>query len=251
MNQAEIMTVAITAALFYGGNLSRTRQVLMWNGYIKNMLSESRLNRQLHKIDFSLWELIFRTINLSFKHRNHSQEYIVDSMPIEVCANYRSYRCKLLKGKEFIGFCKAKKKFYYGLKLHALVTAEGLPIEFLITPASIADITAFKMMTLDVNPGSTIYADKAYTDYGLEQELLEIEAIYLVADRKANSKKQHSGCLRYIQSKIRKRIETFFSQLIRLFPRKIDAVTCKGFLMKILIFISAFAFQKVEDAALA
>jgi hypothetical protein len=44
MNQAEIMTVAVTAALFYGGNFSRTRQCLMWNGHIRNMLSESRLN---------------------------------------------------------------------------------------------------------------------------------------------------------------------------------------------------------------
>lgn len=52
MNYAEIMTVAITAALFYGGNFSRARKVLMWNGHIKKMLSESRLNRKLNNIDF-------------------------------------------------------------------------------------------------------------------------------------------------------------------------------------------------------
>ena len=34
MNQAEIMTVAIVAALFFGGNFSRARHFLMWNGHI-------------------------------------------------------------------------------------------------------------------------------------------------------------------------------------------------------------------------
>lgn len=38
MNQAEIMTVAITAALFFGGNFSRSRHFLMWNGHVKTML---------------------------------------------------------------------------------------------------------------------------------------------------------------------------------------------------------------------
>jgi hypothetical protein len=124
MNQAEIMTVGITAALFYGGNFSLTRKALMWNRHIQNMLSESRLNRQLHKIEFDVWETAFKLISKAFQHSGTSLEYLVDSMPIEVCANYRSYRCKLLKGKEFIGFCKAKKKFYYGFKLHMITNMD-------------------------------------------------------------------------------------------------------------------------------
>jgi hypothetical protein len=244
MNQAEIMTVAITAALFYGGNFSRARQCLMWNGHIRNMLSESRLNRQLHQIEFSIWETVFKMISKAFQKTDTSLEYLVDSMPIEVCANYRSYRCKLLTGKEFIGFCKAKKKFYYGFKLHLITLANGMPIEFLITPASTADITAFKMMEIDLAPNSTIYGDKAYTDYNFEDLLNEICGIRVIPERKANSKRQHSGCTRYLQSKLRKRIETTFSEITRLFPRKIEAVTAKGFLMKLLIFVCSFALLK-------
>jgi MFS-type transporter involved in bile tolerance (Atg22 family) len=44
MNTAEIMTVAIVAALFFGGNFSKARSMLKSHKYIKNMLSESRLN---------------------------------------------------------------------------------------------------------------------------------------------------------------------------------------------------------------
>ncbi len=245
MNLAEIMTVAITAALFYGGNFSRARQVLMWNGHITNMLSESRLNRQLHAIDASIWQMAFHIVAQVFHRENNTLEYLVDSMPVEVCANYRSYRCKILKGKEFIGFCKAKKKFYYGFKLHMLTTASGLPVEFIITPASHADITAFKTMHIDLREGSKIYGDKAYTDYQLEEELSDIAGIHFLPERKVNSKRQHSGSLNSIRGKLRKKIETSFSSLTRLLPRRIDAVTTQGFIMKLLIFIFSFSLQKI------
>ena len=243
MNQAEIMTVAITSALFFGGNFSRARHFLMWNGHVRTMLSESRLNRKLHDIEFSLWEMVFKTISAAFQKSDNCLEYLVDSMPVEVCANYRSYRCRLLKGKQFIGFCKAKKKFYYGFKIHLITLANGLPVEFLITPASVADITAFKMMEIDLAPTSRVYGDKAYTDYHFEDLLNEIAEIQVIPERKANAKRQHAGCLRYLQSILRKRIETTFSGITRLFPRKIEAVTANGFLMKLLIFISSFALQ--------
>lgn len=245
MNQAEVMTVALVAALFFGGNFSRARKALMWNGHIKNMLSESRLNRQLHKIDFAIWETVFKMISQTFQRTDTLLEYVVDSMPIEVCANYRSYRCKLLKGREYIGFCKAKKKFYYGFKLHLITLSDGRPIEFLITPASTADITALKMMEIDLPQNSQIYGDKAYTDYSFEDLLREICNVSLIPERKVNAKRQHSGCMRYLQSKLRKRIETTFSEITRLLPRKIEAVTAKGFLMKLLIFICTFALEKL------
>ena len=44
MSCAEVMTVAIVAALFFGGNFSRARLMLKSHNYIQNMLSDSRLN---------------------------------------------------------------------------------------------------------------------------------------------------------------------------------------------------------------
>ena len=59
-------------------------------------------------------------------------------------------QCKILRGKGFIGYCAAKKKYYYGVKVHMITTTLGAPVEFLIAPASIADITALKAMQIDV-----------------------------------------------------------------------------------------------------
>jgi hypothetical protein len=244
MTSAEILTVAIVSALFFNGNLARARLILKHDRYIPNMLSEGRLNRRLHEIDVSIWQSIFHAISKVFCKNNESLEYLVDSMPVEVCLNVRSYRCKLLTGKQFIGFCKAKKKFYYGFKIHMITTGNGKPVEFIITPASVADITAFRLMEIDLPQGASIYGDKAYTQYSFEDDLQEFEKIKLIPDRKTNATRQHSGCVQYLQSVLRKRIETTFSQIISMFPRKIHAVTKKGFLLKLIIFIISFSIEQ-------
>jgi hypothetical protein len=165
-------------------------------------------------------------------------------MPVEVCANVRSYRCKILTGKHFIGFCKAKKRFYYGFKIHMITTAAGKPVEFIITPASTADITAFKCMEIDLPSNSRVYGDKAYTSYSFEDYLLEEELIKLIPERKANLSRQHSGCIQYLQSVLRKRIESTFSALVSLFPRKIHAVTYEGFILKLIFIITSFSINQ-------
>jgi hypothetical protein len=51
MNDAEVMTPAIVAALYFGGNLERARRLLASPTYIPRMLSKSRFNRRLHAIE--------------------------------------------------------------------------------------------------------------------------------------------------------------------------------------------------------
>ena len=70
-----------------------------------------------------------------------------------------------------------------------ITTKDGKPIEFIITPASTADITAFKLMEIDLPTDASIYGDKAYTQYSLEDDLQEFEKIRLIADRKTDEGK--------------------------------------------------------------
>ncbi len=127
-----------------------------------------------------------------------------------------------------------------------ITTADGKPVEFIITPASVADITAFRLMEIDLPQGAFIYGDKAYTQYSFEDSLQEFEEIRLIADRKTNATRQHSGCIQYLQSILRKRIETTFSQITNMFPRKIHAVTKQGFLLKLVIFIVSFSIEQMS-----
>jgi hypothetical protein len=149
----------------------------------------------------------------------------------------------LLSGKQFIGYCAAKKTYYYGLKVHVITTKEGRLVECLITSASIADITALKMMDIDLPFPARLYADRGYVDYKFE-DFLESVGIYLIAQRKKTAKRQNQKCLEYLQSIIRKRIETVFSQITALLPKFVHAVTTRGFILKVVIFLITFSMNQ-------
>ena len=252
MNAAEVMTVALVSAIYFHGNHDMSRKFLKAHGYICNMLGKSRFNRRIHAIDFDLWQFVFSSLSRALQRSSSHFEYVIDSFPVEACHPARSHRCKLFHGKNFIGYCAAKRKYYYGVKAHVIATTSDGPTEILITPASMADITALKIMQIDIVSGSTLYADRAYTDYEFEDLLKESAGIRLVPQRKERMRRQHSGPLDYLQTIKRKRIETTFSQITRFFPRAIVAVTQKGFIMKILLFIVGYIVSIFfRDRALA
>ena len=51
MTDSEILTFAISSAMFFYGNHEKTRQFLLDYGYISNILIKSQLNRRLHAFD--------------------------------------------------------------------------------------------------------------------------------------------------------------------------------------------------------
>jgi hypothetical protein len=241
---AEVMTVALTACAFFGSNIERSRLFLHEQGYMPKMISKSRLNRRLHAIPISHWEALFGILAASFKERERRGEYVVDSLPIPVCDNIRIRRSRLYEGEQFRGYIASKKRYFYGLRLHMIVTAEGgAPVEFFLEAGAANDNSAFKGFDLDLPSGSIVYADKQYNDYHYEDLLKEAASIEMKPLRKKNSKRPFAPFVEYIQQRMRKRIETSFSQIAALLPKKIHAVTAEGFELKVVCFILAFAIQ--------
>ena len=92
------------------------------------------------------------------------------------------------KKKSFRGYIVAsKRRYFYGLRVHLVVSAAGEPVEFSLAAGSEADVTVFKDLDLDLPEGSIICADKAYTDYDYEDLLEEAVGLHLKAQRKKNS----------------------------------------------------------------
>ncbi|MBV9864731.1 MAG: IS982 family transposase [Abitibacteriaceae bacterium] len=242
LSTAEVLTVPLVAAAFFGGNLNQSRQFLHEQGYCPQMLSESRLNRRLHAVPTELWQTLFGLLGQVFKAHNASATYVVDSLPVPVCDNIRIQRCKLLRGEAHRGYIASKRRYFYGLRVHLLVTATGEPVEFVLAPGATADIEAFKEFALDLPLGSTIYADKAYNDYTWE-DVLHAAGLTLQPQRKKNSKRPLSLCLEFMAYPVRKRIETSFSQLTARFPKHIHAVTPQGFVLKVVCFLLAFSIE--------
>lgn len=249
LSTAQVMTVALVASCFFGGNINRARLFLLEHGYTACSLSESRLNRRLHAVPLELWHALFGLLGEVFKQCNPTADYVVDSLPIVVCDNIRIRRCRLLGAPQTAqkeahrGRIASKKRYFFGLRVHLLITGRGEPVEFVLAPGSHADIEVFKRFHLDLPVGSTIHADKAYTDYQEEDLLQEAGAIRLLAQRRKNAKRQRPLWEEFLSHPIRKRVETTFSRLTNWFPHHIQAVTQRGFVLKLICFLLAFSID--------
>ena len=244
MSTAEILTTAIIAALFFGGNQERARIFLKEYKYIPNMLSKSQFNRRLHAISTDFYNTIFSVLANVFKNANVSGEYAVDSFPVEVCKNIRIGRSKIYKKDErYRGFCASKHEYFYGVRVHLISTIRGEPVEIRIAPGSYHDSTMFKQFDLDLPEESTLYADAGFTDYAYEDLINEASGINFLVARKSNSKRSHKPWVSALISYARKAIETTFSKITSLFPRSIHAVTAKGFELKVHLFVLAHSFN--------
>jgi hypothetical protein len=246
LSTAEVMSVALVAATFFGGNVEASRSFLDEYGYIQKAISKSRFNRRLHAIDSSLWQQLFDLLAEVFKQNNSDQSYVVDSLPVAVCDNIRIRRSKLYPlqehGEAFRGYIASKRRYFYGLRVHLVSTASGEPVEFTLAAASEADISLFKELKLELPEGAIICADKGYTDYHYE-DLLEDVGLHLKAQRRKRSKREMPAWVEFLSKPIRQYIETVFSKLSAMLAGKIHAVTPRGFELKIVCFLLAFSIQ--------
>lgn len=244
VSDSEIITTAIISALYFGGHLDNARHMMQMTGMIPDMLDKSRFCRRLHALDSLLWMLFFQ-VGQHIKAIAGASDYVVDSFPVAVCDNIRIARCRMLKGKQWRGKQCSMRRYFYGVKVQVLTTTSGIPVEFCFVPGSESDVQALKKLPMTVSAESNVYADSGYTDYTIEDDMRNADFINLMVQRKSNAKRKDEPWIRFLKEHMRKGIETTFSLLKGLFLKKIHAVTFKGFLLKIVMFIIGFTFNKL------
>jgi len=205
---------------------------------LRNRIERSVYNRRKRKLFFAI-ELI--RIELSKRFNEFEDYFVVDSMPLEVVKLSRSSRSKICK-EEFYsspnrGFCASQNMHYYGYKIHAICSVEGVFKSFDISKASVHDIHYLKDIKLQLND-CVVLGDKGYLSADYQLDLFESKRIKLEVPLRKNQhnyKKQT-----YIFRKKRKRIETLFSQLCDQFMvRRNYAKSFQGFKTRILSKLTA------------
>jgi hypothetical protein len=212
-------------------------------GHDARMLSRSRLSRRLTRLA-GLVEIIFHQLGLTLKELNIESRYALDSFPIAVCDNIRISRCRLTKEASYRGYLASKRRYFYGVRVQVMVTVEGVPVEFSILPGSLSDVSGLAHLPLALPAGAQVAADTAYTLYEWEDELAEREQISLLVGRKRNSKRRDAPAMHDYKQWLRRRIETVFGEITKLFPKKIHATTLAGFILKIMLFLFAYQVDK-------
>ena len=135
MSDAEVITTGLVAMWFFRGNCEAARALLSMPQYMPHMLSRSRLNRRLHRLT-DLFVRLFEFLGYTWKRLNTDSVYVIDRFPVGACDNYRIPRAKLYQHEAYRGCMARKKRYFYGLKGHRLVTTDGQPVECFLTPGS-------------------------------------------------------------------------------------------------------------------
>ena len=191
MTDAEVMTTAIIAAQYFGGNHQRACCVLKIHGYIPNMLGHSRYNRPFHRIPH-LFQIL---LSISLKSLNPIIRMVFTRLTpiLLLCDNIRISRCRLYQGEEWRGPIASKRRHFYGLKAHLMVTESGHIVEVFFTPGKWNDVRGMRYFPFDLPHGAVVYADKAYCNYGIEDALKEVRITFKPL-RKKNLKRQLLPC---------------------------------------------------------
>lgn len=243
VSNAVILSTAIIAARFFGGNHTvamdymRSHQGLV-------MLDKSAFNRRLHKLADTL-ETLFYYFAEGFKKLNIESNYVIDSFPVPVCDNIRICRSQLVQGEDYRGLIASKRRYFYGFRVQLICTADGLPVQYFIHPGTFGDVTALQTMDIDLPAKSHLFGDAGYVDYEQEDYYAECEQIHLRIQRKSNSTRKDEPYQVFLKKHIRQEIERVFSQITLRFPKKIHAVTEKGFILKIVLFLLAYTFEQI------
>ncbi len=86
---------------------------------------------------------------------------IIDSAPVETVGFCRSQTGRTSIPEAEYGFVASKQKHFFGFKLHALVNAVGVMVDFTLSPADLGErIVASEMLSKHV--GRSVIADSGY-----------------------------------------------------------------------------------------
>lgn len=204
----------------------------------ENLISRRQYNDR-RKLLFEKTERVRKL--MAARLNRQADVFAIDSMPLEICKLSREKRNKM--GKESIhhspdkGYCASQKKYFYGYKLHSVCSASGVIESLDLTKASVHDVHYLKDIK-EMLSNCIITGDKGYIGKQNQIDLFQTAAIQLEVPLRNNQKEQ-KPVIRILK-KVRKRIETVFSQLCDQFMiQRNYAKSFTGFKSRILTKVTA------------
>ena len=236
MSDLEVLSLSLTAE--YMGIDSENHLFRNLPESFTNKIERSVYNRRRRKLAVYTDQI---RLKLAETFNEFEDCFIVDSMPLEVCRLSRGKRSRICKEQSYSlpdkGFCASQQLHYYGYKLHAVCSVNGVFQSIDLSAASVHDIHYLK----DIQPqiaNCVLIGDKGYLSAQVQLNLFESAKIQLDTPKRKNQKDFKPQF--YLYRKKRKRIETLFSQLCDQFKiRNNYAKSFSGFKTRILSKITA------------
>ena len=238
ISDSEVLFLGYLAMADFNGNYTKAHYYGMGMKLV-NKVEYSRFTRRINQLEEEIGEL-FVFLSELFKKLNGSQIYSVDSFPVEICQIQREKRSRLWRDVSLKGYNASKKKYFYGFKVHMVVTTNQEPVSCYISEGSMHDTTASYKFIPTLPKNSIVIGDKGYISGKLEKFLAQFGIELSTLKRKNMGQDPNHKSKR----KIRKGVETAFSVITTNFGKVIRATSIRGFLVKLKLFILAYSIDK-------
>lgn len=220
VTSAEVLTIATMQSYFRTPTLKRTFLLVLANDAqaFPKCCSYKQWMARLNRLSAPMGAMI---TELAQAQDVAEQFYLVDAQPIPMCHPMRHWRVLLLRD-EGAYFGKTSKGWFFGFKLHLLVTSRGLIVCAILTPGNWDDRDVAAALVQAMATGSYCLGDRGYRRPELQEELLLQDGILLFTRADAGPSAQALLC------SVRERVETVFSQLWERFATRVYARSWLG-----------------------
>ena len=207
INRCKISDSSILALLIWQASLGVESQRRFCEKLVN--LSHSRFNRRARML-LPLIYLIRHGLNEEVDLSGDI--LIIDSFPVPVCQPIRNHRAKIFRGYADIGYKATKKIYYYGFKVHAIVSDDGYLLDYIVTKASVHDAKETVELITNAHPDNRyLLGDEGYLGKNLHQRLEQMGYTLWTPYRK-NMKNAQKHNKHYLMA-LRRTIESDFSLL--------------------------------------
>jgi hypothetical protein len=174
------------------------------------LLDQSQFNRRARSLSHLVER--FRRHSLAKMHLTLRDQCLLDTKPVPVVGYRRSKKHSDFLGSASYGYCASKKMYYFGYKLVALTTLDGMPLVYDLVPANTDERLAAESI-IDYITGSDIFADKGFLGEEWQAQMLLQTGNHIWTPKRSNQYVQNPAWLDKLISNWRLRIEGAFNEI--------------------------------------
>jgi hypothetical protein len=241
MSDCQIIALSLTAEStgndsenYFFGKLKST-----YSADFPNLIDRSNFNRRRRRLRSKISDLNQSIADFLNEGEN---TYIVDSIPVPICQIVREKHSKICR-ENFLtapdkGYSAVSKAYYFGYKLHLVTSVRGVFVSMDISKASVHDVHYLSDIKYSKLNNCTLLGDRGYLSKTHQLDLFSSCNIKLETPKRSNQidKQKFEPVFR----KLRKRIETLFSQLCdQFFLKRNYAKTVTGISTRLISKIAA------------
>ncbi len=209
-----------------------------------NLVDQSQFNRRARGLRLLVEQL--RRYWICQKGWHRQSQFLLDTKPIPVVGYKRSKRKSDFAGSAEYGKCVSRKLEYFGYKLVAISTLQGIPMVYDLVPANLDERLAAEAVIDDL-VYCDIFADKGFIGLDWQTQIFDQTNNLIWTPKRTNQHIQNDESLNRWLCSVRERIEGVFHE-IQNTGRNVERLLCKtviGLCTRVIAKMTSHLFRRL------